>query len=339
MNQVKFTYPLLFCTLLFAACDTKKKGPDVSGVAAPVQVQRLEPLLFGMDTNSLSTAIPTIVRQNGFASDYFTQLLGVNPAAITPAAAAGLKQFLRSYRPVHEQVQRKYENFTTIVAGIEDGFKHVKYYYPQYKLPQVVTFLAPFDAPGVVLTKTHLGLGLQQFAGKDFAAYQDPQIAEMYPAYISKRFDKEYLAPAALKAIVDDIYPDQSTGRPLIEQMVEKGKAWYLLRSFLPDAADSVQWGFTGKQIKWLQENEGNVWGYILSNENLYSVEPVTIQNYLGDAPFTQGMPESSPGNIGQWIGLRIVERWAEKNSQLSLQDVLVTPAKKIFEESKYRPK
>ena len=34
--------------------------------------------------------------------------------------------------------------------------------------------------------------------------------------------------------IVDDLFPDQSNGKPLIEQMVEKGKQWYLLDKFLP---------------------------------------------------------------------------------------------------------
>ena len=329
----------VLCTTYFVSCNNKKAGPDVSHIPVAVKLQRLEPAVFGLDSNNLSTAVPVLVQQNAFAADYFTQLLGINPAALTPDAEAGLKQFLRSYRPVFEQVQSKYKNMADVTAQIEDGFRHVKYYYPNYQLPRVITFLAPFDAPGAVLTKTHLGLGLQQFAGKDFAAYQDPQIQEMYPAYISRRFDQEYLAPAALKAIADDIYPDQSTGRPLIEQMVEKGKAWYLLHQFMPDAADSVLWGYTGKQINWLQENEGNIWGYLLSNENLYSIEPVTIQNYLGDAPFTQGMPESSPGNIGQWVGLRIVEQWVEKNSKLSLPEILATPAKQIFDESKYRPK
>ncbi len=63
------------------------------------------------------------------------------------------------------------------------------------------------------------------------------------------------------------------------------------------------------------------------------------MQTYLGEAPFTQGFPETSPGNIGQWVGWRIVQKFASENSKLTLQQVLETPAKQVFEGSKYKPK
>lgn len=325
--------------LVIISCNNKKSGPDVSSIKAPVVIERFDAAVFSMDTTNLAASLQSLKNENPFAVDFFNQILGLPPAGLTPEAQSGMLQFLRSYRPVYTAIADKYKKMDDVQAQLQNGFQHVKYYYPNYVLPKVTTFLAPFDAPGVVLTKTHLGIGLQQFAGKNFVAYQDPQIQEMYPAYISRRFDKEYLVPAALKAIADDIYPDASAGKPLIEQMIEKGKAWYLLNHFLPDAADSVQWGYTTKQIKWLDENEGNIWSNLLANENLYSIEPPTIQTYLGDAPFTQGLPESSPGNIGQWVGLQIVNKWAEKNEKITLQGVLATPAKKIFDESEYRPK
>jgi hypothetical protein len=121
--------------------------------------------------------------------------------------------------------------------------------------------------------------------------------------------------------------------------MIEKGKHWFLLDHFLPDAHDSIKTGYSGAQVKWLNENEGNVWGYIIKNENLYSVEPPTIQTYIGEAPFTQGMPESSPGNLGQWIGWRIVQQYADKNKEMRIQQILAAAPKLIFEEAKYKPK
>jgi uncharacterized protein YjaZ len=46
-----------------------------------------------------------------------------------------------------------------------------------------------------------------------------------------------------------------------------------------------------------------------------------------------------TPGNIGQWIGWRIVEKFAERNSKMSIQEILSTPARTIFQEAKYKPK
>ena len=106
-----------------------------------------------------------------------------------------------------------------------------------------------------------------------------------------------------------------------------------------PDAADSAITGYTTKQLEWVEENEGNAWGYVIKNENLYSIEPHVIQTYIGESPFTQGMPQESPGNLGQWLGWRIVQQYAQKNEELTLQQLLQTPAKTIFEGAQYRPK
>jgi uncharacterized protein YjaZ len=38
-------------------------------------------------------------------------------------------------------------------------------------------------------------------------------------------------------------------------------------------------------------------------------------------------------------MGWRIVQKFAANNSKMSIQDILVTPAKKIFQEAKYKPK
>ncbi|HUQ96666.1 MAG TPA: hypothetical protein VM010_03305, partial [Chitinophagaceae bacterium] len=105
-----------------------------------------------------------------------------------------------------------------------------------------------------------------------------------------------------------------------------------------PDAADSVKTGYTQKQLDWVTENEGNIWPVIVK-ENLYSIEPSVIQTYIGEAPFTQTMTEASPGNIGQWIGWRIVQKFADRNKKISVPEIMQMPAKEIVEGANYRPK
>ena len=141
-----------------------------------------------------------------------------------------------------------------------------------------------------------------------------------------------------MKSLAEDVFPDQSQGKPLIEQMIEKGKSWWLVYQLLPETADSLITGFTQRQLKWCLSNEGQIWNFFLE-QNLYTLEPDLIKNYIGDAPYTQGMPDASPGNIGQWVGLRIVEKYASLHPDFSPQQLLNTPARIIFEESKYKPK
>jgi hypothetical protein len=90
--------------------------------------------------------------------------------------------------------------------------------------------------------------------------------------------------------------------------------------------------------LAWCKENEGNIWGFISQND-IYTQDVDIIQNYIGEAPFTQGMPEVSPGNIGQWIGWQIVKKFASKHPDYPLTKVVSTPARTLFQESGYKPK
>ncbi len=333
---MKYLIFICFC-VLFYGCNNKNT-PDVSNIKVDLQIERFEQSFFQIDTNNISAGLTEV--RNRFPDFYpfFIQhILQLNPADTSSAEI--IKAIITGYRDINDTIQLKYNNINWLQKDLAESFRYVKYYFPQYAIPGVITFVATLDAPGIVLTPTHLGIGLHQYAGKNFSVYKDEQVQQLYPSYISRRFDKEYIVPNSMKAVVDDIYPDQTVGKPLIEQMVEKGKQLYLLDHFLPDAHDTLKTGYTKTQLNWVQENEGNVWSYIIQNENIYSIEPTVIQIYMGESPFTQNMPESSPGNIGQWIGWQIVKKFANSSDTLTLQKVLQTPAKKIFEGAKYRPK
>jgi hypothetical protein len=334
----------MFRTYLFAlivllsACGNNANKPDVSHIKVDLTLQRFEQSFFKMDTNNIQQGLADLRNAYPhFFPVYMQNILQLN--LLDTDSYAALRNIISSYRPINDSIQARYRDLGWLKEDLTEGFQYVKYYYPQYRVPRIITFIATLDAPGVVLTPEHLGIGLHQYAGKNFSVYQTPELQQLYPSYISRRFDKEYMVTNSLKAVVDDVYPDQSVGRPLVEQMIEKGKQWYLLSHFLPDAPDSALTGYTKKQLDWVEDNEGNVWAYIVKNENLYAIEPHVIQTYIGESPFTQGMPETSPGNIGQWIGWRIVQQYARKNKKLTLQQVLKTPARTIFQGAAYRPK
>ncbi len=333
-------FKYIITALLFFAtsCTNDRKRLDVSHIKIEVPIERFEQAFFKLDTLSLPQGLQNL--RNTFPSFYpvFMQNILQLPGQDTNSYKM-ISNIISAYRPIHDSIQVKYRNLDWFQSELKKAFRFVKYYYPQYQLPKIITFIGTLDAPGAILTPDYLGIGLHQFAGKNFSVYNDPQVQQLYPFYISRRFDKEFMTTNALKAIGDDIFPDQSIGKPLIEQMIEKGKSLYLLDHFLPAVADTIKTGYTQKQLDWAEENEGNVWAYITKNENIYSIEPHVIQTYIGESPFTQGMPETSPGNIGQWIGWRIIQKFAAQKEELTLQQILATPVRKIFEESKYRPK
>jgi hypothetical protein len=331
--------------IILCSCGGNDTSPDVTKYKVDLPVKRFEQDFFKTDTNNIAAGLIALNQKYPDFFPYFSgQVLHLPPPSLQvndPQSDAAWKQIISGYKPVNDSIQKKYKDFSDIGNDLENAYAYVKYYYPSYSVPQAITtFIGTFDAPGVILTPKYLGVGLHQFAGKNFSIYQDPQLIEMYPQYISRRFDEEYIVAGSMKAVAADVYADSSVGRPMIEQMIEKGKQWYLVKHFLPKTDDSLITGFSKKQLEWTISNEGNIWGFITSNNDIYTIDPAIIQDFIGEGPFTRGMPETvSPGNIGQWVGWRIVQKFAEKNAKLSLQEVLTTPASVIFQQSKYKPK
>lgn len=337
---MKKIVPALVMVIL-AACGTKKNVPDVSNIPVNVAIERFDRAFFGIDSNNIVPGLIQLNRQFPyFTNDFIANILGAGPLSDTNKTAfIATRQFLTSYQPVNEYLQSKFEKLSTQERELKKGFQFVKYYFPKYQLPpKVVSYIGPFDAPGVAITRFTLAIGLQLYGGKDFSFYKSEQGQQLYPAYISRRFEPEYITPNCMKAISEDLFPDESGNKPLIDQMVEKGKYWWLVSQFLPEAEDTLITGYTQKQTAWCKSNEGTVWSFFLQND-LYSIDPDVVKNYIGDAPNTQGMPDASPGNIGAWVGWQIVKKYAAEHSNLTPEQIMRIEARKIFQETKYKPK
>ncbi len=339
---------LVFLTLLFVivSCNNENNAPDVSGISINIKLERFDKDFFSIDSNNVEPGLQQIHSKYPQLTGIFIQnILGLDSAS----TLAGVKHFLHLNQPVFDSAASVFKNTSQLEQDFKTAYRFVKYYFPDYKLPDIVTIVGPVDALaklGNELTPDFigpdfLGISLQFYLGKNYSLYREPFfIDNVAPQYRSRRFSKEYIVPDALKLIVDDLFPDKSSGKSLIDQMIERGKQWWLLDKFLPGTADSLKTGYTQQQLDWCHQNEGLIWSTIVGNGEINSINPATIQNYIGESPFTQGFSqEYSPGNIGQWIGWQIIKKFAEKNPEMKPGEVMKTDSKKILESAKYKPK
>lgn len=332
---------ILFLSVIFFACKEKKGVPDVSDIKVDIPIERFDQSFFSIDSNNLVAGLSRLAQEHpGFYSDFMQQILGVSGANTDPSTILATKEILTGYTVVYNSIKTEYKNTDWLKKELQRGFQFVKYYFPSYKTGKAILFLGPFYAPGVATTADGVAIGLQLFAGKDFEPYRSPELIELFPLYISRRFSKEYITPNCMKAVVLELFPDKSGGKPLIEQMIEKGKQWWLLDKFLPTTPDSLKTGFTKDQLDWCTRNEGVIWSEIIRSVDLNSINPIDIQTYIGESPFTQGFnPENSPGNLGQWIGWQIVKKYVSKHPGMKPEEVMRMDPRKILEEAKYKPR
>ncbi|MEO7984458.1 MAG: hypothetical protein ABI688_10290 [Bacteroidota bacterium] len=345
MTMKKF-FIILFLSLSLFACKKKKGIPDVSDIKVDLQLQRFDRDFFAIDTNNIMPGLQELNKKYPSVTGIFLQnILGLDSGS----AIAGVKNFIRLSDSLRDRVNTVFKNTNDIEKDLKKAFQFVKYYFPNYPVPPVVTIAGPVDAMAQsesgptpdFLGPDFLGISLQFYLGKNFSVYSDPFfIDNVAPAYRSRRFSKEYITSDVMQLVINDLFPDKSGSKALIEQMVEKGKRWYLADQFLPTTPDSIKTGYTQKQLDWCNQNEGLIWSYLVKNEDLHSLNPTIIQVYIGESPFTQGFSqELSPGNMGQWIGWQIIKKYISSHPGIKPGELMRLEAQKIVNEAKYKPK
>jgi hypothetical protein len=333
-----------------AACNSGNNAPDVSHIKIDLKTQRFEQDFFAIDSNNTKAGLFQLEQKYpAFLPLFVNHVLGLGPVNDTNELAfEGSKRFLNLNQVVYKESQKLFKDFSGTAKELENGFRYVKHYFPDYKVPMIITTVGPMDALAPMsnnepspnyMGENFLAVSLQFYLGKDFSIYNDPgYISSVAPQYRSARFSKEYIAGDVFKLVIDDLFPDSSSRYPLIERFIEKGKRLYLLQQFLPNSNDTLLIGYTGKQLKWCKENERSMYNFFIQQNLLFEIDPALTQNFTTDGPTTQGMPEQSPGNIGAFLGWEIVKAYMQKKPSVTVAQLMRTSNKNIFNEADYKP-
>jgi hypothetical protein len=337
--------------ILLFACNNKDSKPDISNITVNLELKRFDEAFFRLDTTNLQNSILQLQTEYPqFLPLFVGNVLGLGPLSDTNELAyVGTRQFLKLNKPVFDTSMIIHGILNKFKNEMETAFRYLKYHFPEYKIPSLIATVGPMDAlapmSNQMLTPNYMGenfiaVSLQFYLGKDYSIYNDPgYVSSVAPQYRSKRFSKEYMTSDIMTLVIDDLYPDSSNRLPLIERFIEKGKRLYLLQQFLPEKHDTIITSYTKTQLDWCNENERSIFNFFTQQNLLYQRDPSLTQAYTNEGPFTQGMPEQSPGNIGAFTGWQIVKAYLKKKGALKPDELMNTPAKRIFEESAYRPR
>ncbi|MEO6733257.1 MAG: hypothetical protein ABIN01_18685 [Ferruginibacter sp.] len=330
---------ILFTSLL-SSCNNHDKIPDVSNIKINVTTERFEKSLFDTTANNLFSYLLKLQSNDpSFTTNYFTAILNVDPAWPADTTADYINGFIKAYRPVYDSAERLFNDFTPYENEIKKGLQFVKYYFPEYKVPEkIITYIGPADGYGDILSENALIIGLHHHLGKSFSLYKSELVQHTYPEYISNRFEPDYIAVNCMKNIVNDLFPEKTDDEPLVNQMIEKGKRLYLLSKFLPEEDGYKLIGFTKKQLEDAYSHEAIIWDLFIKNSYLQVTDKNIIKNYVGESPKTPELGEGAPGNIGSFSGWQIVKKYMNKKPETTLRQLMDMNEELIFQEAKYKP-
>jgi gliding motility-associated lipoprotein GldB len=315
-------YILIITALLLISCDKKSKVEKaVEDIPMEMKVIRFDQKFFETPPQDL----PLLKTQYPFFFD---------PA--TPDQVWLDKMQNKDWKELYAEVQKKYKDFNPEKEDIENLFRHIKYYFPQVKTPQIYTVISEMDQNSkAIYANDKLLIALELYLGKDHKFYAE------FPAYLKQNFEQRQILPDVVQSFADGIIvPPRDNS--FMAQMIYSGKALYLKDVLIPDYTDAERIGYTEDQIKWSQENESYIWRKFIEDKILFSSDGKLASRYLNLAPFSKFYLEidnESPGRIGQWIGWQIVRSFVENNPEVKLQDMLKMDGKELFEKSKYKPK
>jgi len=99
----------------------------------------------------------------------------------------------------------------------------------------------------------------------------------------------------------------------------------------------NIIYSYTEEQQKWVEDNEYNIWSYIIQNKLLYNKDRTKYLSLIAEGPTTKGIADS-PSRIGNYIGYKIVQAYMEKNP-ITLDSLFRTSKSElILKASEYKP-
>lgn len=236
---------------------------------------------------------------------------------------------------LEEEVIKVFPDNSHLEETLTPLFQHIKYYFPKFRTPKVVTTTSDVDYRNkVILADSILIIGLDTYLGSEHPFYMG----------IDKYITKE-MKPLQIGPDVAEVYALQFVKPPrnaaFLSQIIYYGKQLYLKDIWMPNTPDADKIGYTKEQYEWAEDNELYMWRYFVENELLYNTNPKLGARFISPAPFSKfylEMDNESPGMLGRYLGWKIVRAYME-NNPVEIQRLMITEADEIFKNSKYKPK
>ena len=311
---------LLFL-VVFSCGKENKAEQDIKNIPMEVKMERFDKLFRKTNANNLQK----------LKQDYPFMLSEKYPDSFWIARAQDTLQI-----KLLDEVSKIFPNCKKEEEEITSLFQHIKFYFPEFKAPRLITTTSFVDYRNrVIVTDTIALISIDCYLGSDHEFYQGIQ------KFIREDFNKGHIV-VDLAAEYAKKYIYQGQNKTLLDEMIYYGKQLYFMDEVIPFKTEAERISYTQEQLDWAKANESYIWRYFVERELLFSTDSKLPGRFINPAPFTKFYLEDidgeSPGRLGRYIGWQIVRAYMENNN-VSLKDMLATSPEEIFNNSKFKPR
>lgn len=297
---------------LLNACSSNPLDIDADNQDVSIDFIQLDSLLFKSNAkkrleihHKMQQLVPDVYEYN---LAYCLKFRGAQDSVFNTS----IQQFYSDpyIRQLENRLSQRFSDVSLFKSGITNGFKHLKYHFPNGKIPSAVVFMNSLFTANAFCTETEIGVGLERYLPMNTNVIRQLPPDQFYK-WIKEGFKEEFLVRDALCSWIMTHYVPEIKGN-LIENSIYWGKILYLTKAALPTASDAQILRYSDKDFAWSQENESQLWNYLVKEKLLFKNDERMIRNLITEGPFSAGLPEEGPDRLGQFIGYRIVQKYME---------------------------
>ena len=335
----------LLALLLFSSCKRNPKYVDVSNIKLETQTLRFDKDFYSLTKENAVEYLPMMKKKYGEFFEFFVahpRFLGYRFALLDSSQALtdSLLKFVNVpvFKEIYSVTEKKFSDFTELENQMQEALKHVKNYFPNDSFNKFIPVLMPAIQGDHAFTYGNdiISVNLYYYLGGDCPFYSKAAVPE--PQFISWRYKPEFMIADCMGSIAK-FYSHQNQKGKCIDEMIYNGKLRYFASCMMPDAPDSIINGYTKKQLEFCETFEDKIFQYFIDHKLLYSTDGLEFNKFVKDAPNTSDMPGDAPGNLGSWLGYRMVSKYMKENPNVTLQQLMaMTDGQKIMEGAKYKP-
>ena len=326
-------YRLLYICVLSVVClSCKGQGSNSFASADPIPVVRFDKALFQLiETNDTTLAESLLASYPGMLDVTGKGILNMQSTEM-PGFFNKLINFYSepNLRGLYQDAMSRYDAIEDVEKSLGIGFAYLKANLPSLPVPRVYMHVSGFNQ-SILVAENLLSVSIDKYLGKDYPLY-----ARFFNPYQLEKMQRANIVPDCLTAWLMSEYTFKGKENVLLERMVYEGKMKYLVSKALPSVEPGILIGYTKQQEEWANTYEGAIWKAMIENKHLYTPDIIQTNNYFLDTPSPLFTPES-PGNIGVWVGWRIVNKYMEETG-VAVEELMQAGAQDILSASKYKP-
>lgn len=301
-----------------------------------IKVDRFEQDLFSINVDSIPNYIPQLKNKYGEFFDLFNFKIVNLGSSDDKRYPEALKRFITDYymNLNYRKVMEVYPNLNGLNNDLSKAFTLFHEKFPDRKIPRIITCISGWNQ-SIVTTDSVIGIALDKYLGRKSEYYQKLQLDK----YLCYSMQREYILPDCMRDWGYTEFEFKDSANSILNNMLYEAKIIYFTKKMLPEANDTLIFGYTPNQLKWCKNNTKEMWIYLVEHKLLFSTQYLLIRKLVYPAPFTSIFSKESPGRAAVWLGYQIIEAYMDANKDVTLPQLMKdSDFQKILQRSNFKP-